>query len=571
MATKSRKRIQSDQKDFDALTKLVKPHEAKGRSLSVSLLLWFLETVYRLDEVEAADAVCDSPGDAGFDAIAVDDSREEIVVFQAKRREKLPGTLGDTDLKEFVGALAQIATQQAAKKLAANTTSADLERLLDELDVPAKLGAGYKVRAIFLTNVAADHTALNYAEQAAADGNVLDLWDLPRLSPVLKQLAKDWFVSESCHLQIDPSRLFIRGGTKREPELLYVAVRARQLVHLPGIDDSRVFAQNVRLGLGGTRVNDDLAISVRAKSEHKDFLAFHNGLTIVAKTFSVHGSKVKLKDFSVCNGCQSLLTFYAARAKLTDDLEVLVRIVRVGDDRRLPEVIAYRTNNQNPISLRDLSSNHSTQVRLKSEFDASFSDWAVYSIKRGDATGSTVLANEMAGRFLLALITKQPWAAHQKYKVFGELETQIFTYHTTAAQIRLSQLLMQRVRSKVIDLTNERMAGYGLTAFVVLYLLGEILRQSQDGVALLEDPTTFLSTKGVDNPKQAKVLIQVDQLLDWLMTELEYFVKEQGDENYDYKRELKSQKSVERIRDEMLKGFAKDTHKSRVTPYKKPK
>jgi len=62
------------------------------------------------------------------------------------------------------------------------------------------------------------------------------------------------------------------------PRLVLAAVPARDLVRIPGISDFRVFAQNVRLGLGRTRVNREIDKSVKTKSEHADFLSFHNGL-----------------------------------------------------------------------------------------------------------------------------------------------------------------------------------------------------------------------------------------------------------------------------------------------------
>ena len=166
--------------------------------------------------------------------------------------------------------------------------------------------------------------------------------------------------------------------------------------------------------------------TVKNKKEHSQFITFHNGLTIVAKEMHVRGSVLHLKDFSVCNGCQSLLSFYENRSKLTDDLSILIRVVRVGDDRKLPETIAYRTNNQNAISLRDLSSNDVTQVQLKSAFDDLFGNEITYTIKRGEQVNVEQLANEYAGRLLLALYVKEPWSAHQKYRIFGDLETKIF-------------------------------------------------------------------------------------------------------------------------------------------------
>jgi len=111
------KRIQSDASDFRALEDYAKLYQAKGRTGSAALLIWFLETVYRLGEVEAQDAVCDRKHDEGIDAIVVNDQRRELILFQSKRREKIPATLGDVDLKNFVGSLLSFETREAVEHL----------------------------------------------------------------------------------------------------------------------------------------------------------------------------------------------------------------------------------------------------------------------------------------------------------------------------------------------------------------------------------------------------------------------------------------------------------------------
>jgi len=86
----------SDRADFQRVEDLTKRYEIAGRTKSAALLIWFLETVYRLDDIEAQDAVCDRQHDAGIDAVVTNDGRQEVVLFQAKRREKLPAMLGQT-------------------------------------------------------------------------------------------------------------------------------------------------------------------------------------------------------------------------------------------------------------------------------------------------------------------------------------------------------------------------------------------------------------------------------------------------------------------------------------------
>lgn len=107
----------SDPKDFETLKNYVKPHEAKGRTESAALLIWFLRTIYRLDDVDAEDAVCDRKHDEGIDALVVNDPRREIIIFQSKRSEKLPSTLGDVALKNFVGSLAHFKNKKSVENL----------------------------------------------------------------------------------------------------------------------------------------------------------------------------------------------------------------------------------------------------------------------------------------------------------------------------------------------------------------------------------------------------------------------------------------------------------------------
>jgi hypothetical protein len=51
---------------------------------SSAFLRWSIEAVYRLEDTDAADAICDGGGDKGIDAIIVDETTEELIVLQSK-------------------------------------------------------------------------------------------------------------------------------------------------------------------------------------------------------------------------------------------------------------------------------------------------------------------------------------------------------------------------------------------------------------------------------------------------------------------------------------------------------
>jgi AIPR protein len=562
--------VKSDPLAFATLNSFIEPYQASGRTDSAALLIWFLETIYRLDSTEAQDAVCDKRGDLGIDALDVRDDQNEIVLFQAKRKEKLPGTLGDSDLKNFVGALHQFDSEASVKKIVATTTNSDLKRLLIEQDVANKISKGYSLRPIFVCNIAANNDAAKYIVHAESSGFDIDLWDLGRLEPVLKQLSKEWFVDSPVSLKLNSSKLFLEGK-KSAPTLVYAAVSAKELVKLPGIADTRIFAQNVRLGLGSTRVNKEILETIRKTSEHKTFLTFHNGLTIVAKDIKISSGGLQLNNYSVCNGCQSLSAFYENRSELTNGLEVLVRIVKVGNDRRLPELIAYRTNNQNAITLRDLSANDASQVRLKAEFDGLFGDLATYVIKQGETSPTPALMNEQAGRMLMSLYVREPWSAHQKYKIFGELESSIFGYGRNAYHIWLSQLIMKSVEDRLSTITHERVRKYTLTRFVALYLVGEILREEDAGSKLLNDPSPYLSTLKNKTTKEKKVLQSIEEQVEFVLTEVNFFIDDHGGDTFDYKSEFKSPTSVKRLRSEVMKAYIKDKRMGRINAFSLPR
>jgi len=563
------KQIRSNVSDFQKLNEFVKPYGAVGRTDSAALLIWFLETIFRLDETEAQDAVCDRKHDAGIDAVSVRDEENELVLFQARRKQKLPATLGDVDLKEFVGSLQQFKTEKSIKGLISTTHNEELKNLLTTQFVAEKIGAGYNIRPIFVCNVAANADAKNYLRHALASGFDIDLWDLMRLGPVLRQLSKEWFVDAPMRLRVNGKKLFC-DGPKEAPRWVYAAIPAKELVQLPGIEDTRVFAQNVRLGLGKTRVNREILESIKDRLEHPKFLTFHNGMTIVTKALKIRGSRLFLNNYSVCNGCQSLLAFYDNRHKLTDNLEVLVRIVQVGDDRRLPEIIAYRTNNQNPISLRDLSANDAGQVRLKSEFDALYDSDTTYVIKQGEVAKDKALSNEYAGRLLLSFYVREPWSAHQKYRIFGDRESAIFGYGRNASHVRLAQLVMQEVEAKLNLLKFERVRKYTLTKFIVLYLVGEVLREEVEGISFLSDPNPYLTTNKKNNAKQKQVLLTIAGVIEYVIDELNYYFDEHDGENYDYKTEFKSPKAVGSMATEILRNYKKDRKMERVRPFQLP-
>ena len=71
--------MKSSDLNYSLLSKRVaRVTERTGLGESASFLVWFLENVYRLEETDARDAVCDHSNDKGIDGIYVDHNNEEV-------------------------------------------------------------------------------------------------------------------------------------------------------------------------------------------------------------------------------------------------------------------------------------------------------------------------------------------------------------------------------------------------------------------------------------------------------------------------------------------------------------
>lgn len=374
-------------------------HKVSGRTDSRSFLGWFLENYFRLDQLGVEDSICDGADDKGIDGIYVDSTLEVIYVFQAKLMQKASRTLGDSALREFGGTLKQFDSPQSVKALADATTNVELKNLILDEDLATKIETGYEVRGVFLTNAILDRNGKLYI----AANSQITVYDRTRL-------ANEWLPMGNTE-PVEKEIAFHLDGLghieyKTENASVYVvSLRATELVQMAGIESQALFEWNVRQSLGRTKVNRAIAESVASPAEHKNFMLYHNGLTVLAIDVDLDedADELSIDRYSVVNGAQSLSTLYEKRSGVSEDLRLLARVVKLHPATDLAAMITRNSNNQNAIGARDLQSNSVIQKRLKEEFGRSFGQQFNYEIKRGEQSyGDRVITNEDAAKVLLA-------------------------------------------------------------------------------------------------------------------------------------------------------------------------
>ncbi len=548
--------MQSTDLEYSKLLPLIQKHLDKGRTESQAFLNWFLENIYRLDETDADDCICDKINDKGIDGIYVDTTAEEIHVFQTKTAQNPQRTLGDTALKEFAGSLVQLTSPESITLLLGGNANFELKRLLTTLRIADYRSKGFRLIGIFVTNAIKDPNAIEYLKHQNnirvydAVTIAAEYVDLDALGGSIGEIAFDCY-------GISPLQL-----TTGSAKVIMTAALATDLVKCSGIEDGSIFSQNVRFDLGRTKVNKDIEKSIEDKKEHRLFPLYHNGITILCNSAEVSGDKVKIKDYRVVNGAQSLSALYRKRSSLSTDLKILTRIIEI-QDPELALKITHNSNNQNAIKPRDLRSNSLIQIRLSKEFD-SFGGLYGYEIKRGQIPAAKeVITNEWAGRLLLAFDLLEPWACHQPYKIFDELYEKVFGRPAvTASRIVLAFEIMKVIEQRLRLIENKLFAYYSLTKFFILYIVSLILQQDEVGKAIYQNPRVVF-----DNPKGLSTLQHcVGKVVDDIVVDLNAEVKELGD-TFDYKNHLKSPVQVKTLGEKIINTYVKLVARGRVDPF----
>jgi AIPR protein len=417
-------------KDFDRLRESIAQFRIPKYTDSKALLYWFLFNIFRLDEIEARDSISDDTNDKGIDGLWVDEDSDEIFVFQSKYTDKPSNTLGDKDLREFIGTAIWLSDPTNVTKLLTSNANADLKALLNRLQIATKLEKGFTLQLVFVSTRELDTNGTEYLSTLEGKAPHIDVWDRSRLINHHKNLERTTRVSGKCSFaRLDQGIAETLDGIKT----LVTYVRASDIASMSGIDDRSLFALNVRLGLGRTRVNRDLDKAIGVKPQHNLFRIFHNGVTIICQTLAEGKDAVEIENYSVVNGCQSAIAFRENQSELTKNLSILARFIEVGADDALAEDITYRTNNQNGISLRDLKSNDRIQVTLKNEIEKVFAGRFQYQIKPGEKPiAGAVFPNDRAAQLIMSLYLDEPYNAHQKYRLFGSDYERVFGRNTNA-------------------------------------------------------------------------------------------------------------------------------------------
>lgn len=148
------------------------------------------------------------------------------------------------------------------------------------------------------------------------------------------------------------------------------SVSAVELKRLHTEHKDKLFAGNVRLFLGARKGGINEQIIKTAQTTPGNFWALNNGITIVADNADIEAgedgrSRLRLKRFSIVNGCQT--TSSLTKANAVAEAKVLARVIsaKVG----LKDEIVRFNNSQNTVKIWTVRAVDDIQEHLRKEIE----------------------------------------------------------------------------------------------------------------------------------------------------------------------------------------------------------
>lgn len=560
--------------DYSNLLNLIKPFRIQGRTDSTAFLHWFLVNIYRLERMQVDSIVCDGHGDKGIDGIYINDSEGLIDIFQSKIVQKSSKTLGDNQLKEFRGSLQQLTTDDGIDALIEHIGSPDpqkhknLVQLKSLLEESRKylVSPDYKIRGIFVSNAIKDDNADIFIKAISdSDNPILEVWDKTQISQMYVDSEKAIYATSELAFDIfgfDYSEYNVDNVAR----VVIAPISATDIVKMDGIQNQQIFDLNLRKSLGKTKVNKDIYKSIENLDEHKRFLLYHNGITIICGHLDTADTgKIKIKNYAIVNGCQSVSCLYAKKDIVTKDLRILTRIIEIKSDSELITNITHNSNNQNGIKVRDFRSNTATQVRIQREVNEKYPKY-FYQIKTGEKppNNKILIDNQLAGRILLVFDLQEPWRVQGIMKIFEDSHSKIFARpEVTGGRIVALFKLYEEIQKDVGKVKPDLFQGYQITGFMLFHLVSQVLLSDEVGQKYRQGPEFFC--ENVDEEK--KFFQCIHMILGDLIIDLNGEFEEKGGESFDFKKVYKSQSQLKQLTNDILKAYQKVINRGRLKSF----
>jgi hypothetical protein len=242
-----------------------------------------------------------------------------------------------------------------------------------------------------------------------------------------------------------------------------------------------LFYDNVRDFQGQNKVNQEIEVTLKDPQSQSRLALLNNGVTIIAKQIEQIGSKLKLSDYQIVNGCQTSNLIFDARDALLPTTYVPVKIIETVDQDIITEIIKA-TNRQTEVKLEAFESLSPFHKDLEEYYTARSKNVAypIFYERRSKQYQNSVtvkpfqvisLATQI--KAYVATFLRQPHSTHRYYgELLESYRDKLFVASHAPVGYYASALLAQRIH-RLFEMRRVPAGRYKLLRYQIMLIIAE--------------------------------------------------------------------------------------------------
>ena len=486
-------------------------HKYAFKEHSIGFIFFILEKYFDLQEDEAFNAITDTifitrkstyndsedmPHDKGIDAIIIDEEKNIVHILNFKHTTKEYDKIKNKHFEAGeIPKIKAIVKDIFEKNIPANANP-NLREKLKELFCAQEKGKRFKFEIHFISNgylgfTDDEKSELNHSLQSDYKGYVN--FDFILTPNIVEKLTHQ---NEKIDAKFKITGKNFFDKNEYGHRALITEIQAKDLIRIVlNSDDIRKnieaedvdikdcpinensFEDNVRIYLKQkSSINKNIKKTALDDDESSKFFFFNNGVTITCDKFEYQGKMspvVELNGIQVVNGSQtihSLKEAFDENSESFDDISLLCRIYET-QDLKFKSQIAEYTNNQNPVSNRDVRSIDIIQIKLEEELKVKGFFYERKKEQYEKEPKNLKIDSEKFGQSYLAYYLEMPAEAkNQKAIIFSAKYNDIFNDNITADIVLKVINLYNSIESKKLLHQTEKPFLNHATYYIMYFI-----------------------------------------------------------------------------------------------------
>lgn len=355
------------------LSELLEDHPEELKTKQRAFIAWTLLHLPDVDisEADAIDAIVDGNQEKGLDAVYVPEAGGKVVVLQTVYHKEPKGKgIRKNDLVRLFAGVDWLLDGDLSKIDKNPRLRAKAEEFRE-----AYVDFDYSSIAIVLAATAAHGPGKEEKDEVDLFTKKLSERGVPFTVDILAaaEIKESLIASIHRRFDIDLDLTFVGKPFPYEKEkagarALVGVVKGNQLADIYRQHGFRIFDVNIRNFLGNVKINQGIMKTAREASEASNFWFYNNGITFVCDEFafrSLEDTAVRLKSAQIINGCQTVTSLHRVGNELSEDVEVLVKIIEKKADIEFVRRVTLFANSQNAVRPADLVGTDTLVIELK--------------------------------------------------------------------------------------------------------------------------------------------------------------------------------------------------------------